>query len=110
MYRVSESIAKVGSEFLLDIMSCETPIYFLYYNGSMWLPLECVVLAITNEQMMGRYETRPGWPETDSQQGVKMHWIEISDYNVNWFTNGEEAEFESDERNDIIREGKRNEA
>jgi hypothetical protein len=39
-----------------------------------------------------------------------MHWIEISDYNVNWFTNGEEAEFESDERNDIIREGKRNEA
>lgn len=29
MYRVSESIAKVGSEFLLDIMSCETPNYFL---------------------------------------------------------------------------------
>ena len=54
MYRVSESIAKVGSEFLLDIMSCETPSYFLYYNGSMWLPLECVVLAITNEQMMVR--------------------------------------------------------
>lgn len=110
MYRVSESIAKDGSEFILDIMSCETPIYFLYYNGSMWLPLECVVLAITNEQMMVRYEIRPGWPETDSQQGVKMHWIEISDHNVNWFTNGEEAEFESDERNNIIREGKRNEA
>ena len=57
-----------------------------------------------------RYETRPGWPETDSQQGVKMHWIEISDHNVNWFTDGAEAEFESDERNDIIREGKINEA
>ena len=110
MYRVSESIAKVGSEFLLDIMSCETPIYFLYYNGSMWLPLECVVLAITNEQMMVRYETRSGWPETDSLQGIKMHWVEISGHNVNWFTDGEEAEFESDERNDIIREGNRNEA
>ena len=75
MYRVSESIAKVGSEFLLDIMSCETPIYFLYYNGSMWLPLECVVLAITNEQMMVRYEISTGCTETDSQQGVKMKFI-----------------------------------
>ena len=107
MYRVSESIAKVGSDFLLDLMTSETPIYFLYYNGSMWLPLECVVLAITNEQMMVRYETRPGWPETDSLQGIKMHWVEISGHNVNWFTDGEEAEFESDERNEIIREGNR---
>ena len=71
MYRVSESIAKVGSEFLLDIMSCETPIYFLYYNGSMWLPLECVVLAITNEQMMVRYETVQDGPKQTHSKALR---------------------------------------
>ena len=71
MYRVSESIAKVGSEFLLDIMSCETPIYFLYYNGSMWLPLECVVLAITNEQMMVRYEHVQDGPKQTHSKALR---------------------------------------
>lgn len=100
MYRTSESISQVGAELLLDIMYCSRSIYCLFNFGDSWISVECKVLAITNEQLMVSYKTREDWPVLGLQEGVKLSWINIANFEGMWFTDKNNAEFEAVYRNE----------